>query len=59
MYSLDCGFDLIDLIILLEVNDEVEEDDINKKDANNDKVISALELDRDVGFSRGHHDDEQ
>ena len=42
-----------------EVNDNDEEDDNDKdnnnnKDDNNDKGISALGLDRDLGFSRGH-----
>ena len=39
-----------------EDNDEVEDndkDDDNDKDNNNDKVISALGLDRDMGFLRG------
>ena len=35
----------------MEVNDEVEDND---KDDNNFKDISALGLDRDLGFSRGH-----
>ena len=30
------------------------EDDDNNKDDNNDKGISTLGLDRDLGFSRGH-----
>ena len=29
-------------------------DDDSNKDGNNDKVISALGVARDVGFSRGH-----
>ena len=33
------------------VNDANDKDD---EDANNDKGISALGLDRDMGFSRGH-----
>ena len=40
-----------------EDDDEVEDndkDDNNNKDDNNDKSISALGLDRDLGFSRGH-----
>ena len=40
-----------------EEDDEVEDndkDDNNNKDDNNDKGISALGLDRDMGFSRGH-----
>ena len=40
-----------------EDDDEVEDndkDDNNNKDDNNDKGISALGLDRDMGFSRGH-----
>ena len=36
---------------LVEDNEEVEEND---KDDNNFKDISALGLDRDLGFSRGH-----
>ena len=36
---------------VLEDNDEVEDND---KDNNNYKDISAQELDRDQGFSRGH-----
>ena len=35
----------------MEDNDK---DDNNKKDDNDDKGISALGLDRDLGFSRGH-----
>ena len=35
----------------MEDNDK---DDNNNKDDNNDKGISALRLDRDLGFSRGH-----
>ena len=35
----------------MEENDEVEDND---KDDNNFKDISALGLDRDLGFSRGH-----
>ena len=35
----------------MEDNDK---DDNNNKDDNNDKSISALRLDRDLGFSRGH-----
>ena len=35
----------------MEDNDK---DDNNNKDDNNDKGISALGLDRDLGFSRGH-----
>ena len=35
----------------VEDNDEVEDND---KDDNNFKDISALGLDRDLGFSRGH-----
>ena len=34
-----------------EDDDEVEDND---KDGNDDKGISALGLDRDMGFSRGH-----
>ena len=49
-----------------EDDDKVEDndkDDDNNKDGNNDKGISALGLDRDLGFSRGHqghqpHDDD-
>ena len=40
-----------------ENNDEVEDNDKdnnNNKDDNDDKGISALGLDRDLGFSRGH-----
>ena len=39
-----------------EDDDEVEDNDKddNNKDNNNDKGISALGLDRDLGFSRGH-----
>ena len=40
-----------------EDDDEVEDndkDDNNNTDDNNDKGISALGLDRDLGFSRGH-----
>ena len=40
-----------------EDNDEVEDndkDDDNNKDNNDDKGISALGLDRDLGFSRVH-----
>ena len=39
-----------------EEEDEVEDNDKgdNNKDDNNDKGISALGLDRDLGFSRGH-----
>ena len=36
---------------MVEDNDEVEDND---KDDNNFKDISALGLDRDLGFSRGH-----
>ena len=36
---------------VVEDNDEVEDND---KDDNNFKDISALGLDRDLGFSRGH-----
>ena len=35
----------------MEYNDK---DDDNNKDDNNDKGISALGLDRDLGFSLGH-----
>ena len=36
-------------------NDDVDDaDDNNDKDSNDDKGISALGLDRDMGFSRGH-----
>ena len=35
-----------------EDNNEVEDND---KDNSNDKGISALGLDRYLGFSRGHH----
>ena len=35
----------------MEDNNEVEDND---KDNNNFKDISALGLDRDLGFSRGH-----
>ena len=35
----------------VEYNDEVEDND---KDDNNFKDISALGLDRDLGFSQGH-----
>ena len=38
-------------------DDEEEDDDVvedNDKDDNNFKDISALGLDRDLGFSRGH-----
>ena len=35
-----------------EEDNEVEDND--KDDDNNDKDISALGLDRDMGFSRGH-----
>ena len=35
-------------------NDDDEEDEVeDKDDNNNDKGISALGLDRDLGFSRG------
>ena len=37
-----------------EVEDNDKDDDNNNKDNNDDKVISALGLDRDLGFSRGH-----
>ena len=40
-----------------EEDNEVEDndkDDYNNKDNNNDKCISALGLDRDLRFSRGH-----
>ena len=33
-------------------------DDDNNKDANDDKSISALELDRDMGFSREHQENQ-
>ena len=36
-----------------EVEDNNKEDN-NNKDDNNDMGISALGLDRDLGFSRGH-----
>ena len=36
---------------MMEDNEEVEDND---KDDNNFKDISALGLDRDLGFSRGH-----
>ena len=39
-----------------EDDDEVEDndkDDVNNKDDNNDKGISALGLERDMGFLRG------
>ena len=44
----------------MEDNDK---DDNNRKDNNNDRGISALGLERDKGFSRGHqghwpHDDD-
>ena len=34
-------------------HDDNDDDDNNDKDINNDNGISALELDRDVGFSCG------
>ena len=36
-----------------EVEDNKKDDDNNNKDNSNDKGISALGLDRDLGFSRG------
>ena len=41
-----------------EEEDEVEDNDKgdNNKDDNNDKGISALGLDRDLGFLRGHQE---
>ena len=43
--------------------EDKDKDNDNNKYNNNDKGISALGLDRDLGFSRGHqghrpHDDE-
>ena len=35
-------------------NDTNDTNDNDDKDGNNDKGISALGLDRDMGFSRGH-----
>ena len=35
----------------MEDNDK---DNVNNKDDKNDKGISSLGLDRDLGFSRGH-----
>ena len=32
-----------------------DKDDDNNKDDNNDKSISALGLDREMGFLRGYH----
>ena len=37
-----------------EVEDNDKDDDNNNKDDNNDKGISALGLDRDLGFLRGN-----
>ena len=42
-------------IIANDNNDNNDNDnDNNDKDSNDDKGISALGLDRDMGFSRGH-----
>ena len=43
--------------------EDKDKDDDNKRDNNNGKGISALRLDSDMGFSRGHqrhqpHDDD-
>ena len=35
-------------------NDANDNNDKDDKDVNNDKGISAMGLDRDMGFSRGH-----
>ena len=35
-------------------NNDKDNNNNNNKDNNNDKGISALGLDRDLGFSRGH-----
>ena len=40
--------------IVADVNNNNNVDDNNNKDSNDDKGISALGLDRDMGFSRGH-----
>ena len=37
-----------------EVEDNDKDEDNNNKDDSNDKGISALGLDRDLGFSRSH-----
>ena len=51
-----CGFreDIkdIDAKDVIDTNNANDNDD---KDGNDDKGISALGLDRDMGFSRGHH----
>ena len=38
-----------------DANDANGINDANDKDGNDDKGISALGLDRDMGFSQGHH----
>ena len=35
-------------------DEDNDKDDDNNKDSNNDKGILALEIDRDLGFLRGH-----
>ena len=38
----------------INANDTNNANDNNDKDGNDDKGISALVIDRDMGFSRGH-----
>ena len=38
----------------INADDANDANDANDKDGNDDKGISALGLDRDMGFSRGH-----
>ena len=47
------GEDIKDIVAVYD-NDVVDDDNNNNKDSNDDKGISALGLDRDMGFSGGH-----